>query len=227
MTVHELSPSTSRAPEPRAAPQDDAALVTRVRVGDEAACEALYLEHHERLWKFAYGYVRSRDVAEEIVQDVFLALWRGRREWEVRTSARTWLYAAVRHQALNHLRHERVVARLAASVDGEGGSRESQADADRPRAIAMGAPPADAQRIVEERELDETVARAIATLPERCRVAMTLRWKHDLSAAEIARVLATTPESVRVLLTRARRDLAGLLARLAGDGRGDGTSGSA
>ena len=227
MTVPEPSSSPSRAAVARAAPQDDAALVARVRVGEEAACEALYLEHHERLWKFAYGYVRSRDVAEEIVQDVFLALWRGRREWEVRTSARTWLYAAVRNQALNHLRHERVVARLAAPADGKAGPRDPCADADRPRPIAMGGPPADAQRAVEEQELDETVARAIAALPERRRVAMTLRWKHDLSAAEIARVLATTPESVRVLLTRARRDLAGLLARLEGDGGEGGAPDSA
>jgi RNA polymerase sigma-70 factor (ECF subfamily) len=195
-----------------AAPLDDAALVARVRVGDESACEALYLEHHARLWRFAYGFVRSRDVAEEIVQEVFLSLWRGRREWDVRTNARAWLYAAVRNQALNHVRHERVVARLATPrADGVDG-----ADAVAGGLVAMGGPPADAHASVEQHELDDAVARAIARLPERRRIAMTLRWKHDLSAAEIARVLATTPESVRVLLCRARQDLAGLLARLRG-----------
>ena len=202
------------APAAPAAPFDDAALAARLRVGDESACEALYLEHHERLWRFAYGFVRSRDVAEEIVQEVFLSLWRGRREWEARTNVRAWLYAAVRNQALNHVRHERVVASLVAARAGSGGGEPDDRDVERP--VAMGGPPADAQRSLEELELEEAVAREIARLPERRRIAMTLRWKHDLSAAEIARVLATTPESVRVLLSRARHDLAGLLSRLRG-----------
>lgn len=211
MTAPDLA-ARLRAPDASPASPDDASLVARVRVGDESACEALYLEHHQRLWKFAYGFVRSRDVAEEIVQEVFLSLWRGRREWDVRTNARAWLYAAVRHQALNHVRHERVVARLVAPrADGVG-----DVDAHAGIPLAMGDPPPDPDASLERRELDDVVAREIARLPERRRIAMTLRWKHDLSAAEIARVLATTPESVRVLLCRARQDLAGLLARLRG-----------
>ena len=51
------------------------------------------------------------------------------------------------------------------------------------------------------------MTQALATLPERRRLAMTLRWKHDLPAPEIARVLGTTPQAVRHLLhARARRD---------------------
>jgi RNA polymerase sigma-70 factor (ECF subfamily) len=193
-------------------PPDDAALVARVRMGDETAFETLYRAHHDRLWKFAYGYLRSREMAEEVVQDVFLSVWRERSEWDVRSTARVWLYAAVRNRALNHLRHERVVARL---VDGDAGlSAAGAATEGRDEAPAMGQPPPDAQTRLETGELEETVARALAALPERRRLAMTLRWRHDFSAAEIARVLATTPESVRVLLTRARQDLAGLLARL-------------
>jgi RNA polymerase sigma-70 factor (ECF subfamily) len=68
--------------------------------------------------------------------------------------------------------------------------------------------------LVETGELERAVAAAISVLPERRRVAITLRWKHDLTAAEIAHVLGTTPDAVRVLLTRARQDLAGLLERL-------------
>lgn len=188
---------------PLAPPSDEQQLIARIRAGDEEAFGALYLAHHDALWRFAYGYVRSRDVAEELVQDVFLALWSARAEWEVRTKARAWLYAAVRHQALNHLRHERVAARL---LDA------SSADPARP-AVAMGAPPPDAHEAVEAGELDDALARALEELPERRRAAMTLRWKHDLSPLEIARALGTSPEAVRVLLTRARQELAGLLGR--------------
>jgi len=178
-----------RAPDPVAA----------IRAGDEAAFEALYLAHHDALWRFAFAQVRSAAVAEELVQEVFLALWRDRAGWEVASSARAWLYGAVRNQALNHLRHERVVARLA----------------DRTRAVPAESP-ADAHARLEAEELDTAIARALAALPERRRVAMTLRWTHDLPAPEIARVLGTTPEAVRVLLTRARQELGALLRLVRG-----------
>jgi RNA polymerase sigma-70 factor (ECF subfamily) len=70
----------------------------------------------------------------------------------------------------------------------------------------------DQQLALEAEEIDQAVIHAIAELPERRRIAMTLRWKHDMSSLEIARVLGTTPEAVRTLLSRARADLLPLLA---------------
>ena len=192
---------------PCAVPPAEAALLARLRAGDESACEALFLAHHEALWRFAYGHVRSSDVAEEIVQEVFLQLWRDRARLDVRTSVRAWLYGAVRNQALNHVRHERVVHRLADRV-----ARAEVTPDDAPP--AMSTPLADVQATLESNELDAVVARAIAALPEKRRTAMSLRWAHDLSAPEIARVIGTTPEAVRVLLTRARQELAGILEHL-------------
>lgn len=195
----------------RVEPHDDGELALRLAAGDESACEALYLAYRGPLWRFAYSYVRSREIAEELVQEVFLALWRARSDAVIRTSARAWLYAAIRNNALNHLRHERVVTRLnarTAPVDSAPAVAAAHAD----DAIGMGAQAADAQLTVEAHELDDAISRAVAALPERRRLAMTLRWKHDLTASEIARVLNTSPESVRVLLTRARQDLASLLS---------------
>lgn len=207
-TAHPLRPPAPAAPPP------DRALVARVRAGDEAACEALYLAYHGPLWRFAYGYVRSAAVAEELVQEVFLALWRNREDWDVAGSVRAWLYAAVRNQALNHLRHERMVARVAARHGAaEPGAAAHAADEDA-RSPAMADPPPDPQALAEAHDLEAAVARAIAALPERRRVVMTLRWRHDLAPQEIAGVLGTTPEVVRVLLSRARRELAALLGRV-------------
>jgi len=188
---------------------EESSLVLRIRAGDESACETLYRACRGPLWRFAYSYVRSPEVAEELVQEVFLALWRNRAEAGAHGGIRSWLYAAVRNQALNHLRHERIVTRLDTRAKGrdENGGETSGAE----RTIAMGAPAPDAHSEIEASEIDEAVMRAIAALPERRRVAMTLRWKHDMPASEIARVLNTTPESVRVLLTRARQDVAALL----------------
>jgi RNA polymerase sigma-70 factor (ECF subfamily) len=204
-------------PSVLAPPNEESDLVTRIRGGDEAAFQALYLAHHDGLWKFAYAYVRSRDVAEELVQDVFLSLWAARGSWEVKTRIRAWLFAAVRHHALNHLRHERVVARaLGTRAGGEGRPTDPQRGhgVARIEVLTMGAPPPGQQETAEARELDEAIERAIAELPERRRIAMTLRWKEDMSPLEIANVLGTTPEAVRVLLSRARAELTGLLERV-------------
>jgi RNA polymerase sigma-70 factor, ECF subfamily len=187
-------------------------LVGRIRSGDVSACEALYRSFHEPLWRFARSFVRSSEIAEELVQEVFLALWRDRRDWDVRISIRAWLYAAVRHHALNHLRHERVAARLRERTAAARDAIVEHATTDA-QPVAMGAAPLDAHASAEAQELEQIVTNAIAALPERRRLAMMLRWKHDLSAAEIATVLGTTPESVRVLLTRARQELATLLQR--------------
>jgi|GEM_PF-76111 RNA polymerase sigma-70 factor (ECF subfamily) len=226
-TLQVLSSSLSDGPAviKASAPVDDeeSNLVPRIRSGDEAAFELLYLAHHDELWRFAYAHVRSRDVAEELVQDVFLAVWGTRATWEVNTRVRAWLYASVRHLALNYLRHERVVTRTTganARAPGggawEGGSPASVAigqtsGSARVDATTMGTPPMDPQLALEAEEIDQAVVHAIAELPERRRIAMMLRWKHDMSSLEIARVLGTTPEAVRTLLSRARADLVPLL----------------
>lgn len=197
---------------------EESNLVARIRRSDERAFEALYLAHHNELWRFAYTYVRSRDVAEELVQDVFLAVWGTRATWEVNTRVRAWLYASVRHLALNHLRHERIVTRTLGAGEwlgnhGPSGATERMSGSGPLEAMTMGAPPIDQQLALEGEEINAAVSHAIAALPERRRIAMTLRWKHDMSSLEIARVLGTTPEAVRTLLTRARADLASLLER--------------
>jgi RNA polymerase sigma-70 factor (ECF subfamily) len=202
---------------------EESDLVPRIRRGDEVAFESLYLAHHDELWRFAYACVHSRDVAEELVQDVFLAVWGTRATWEVNTRVRAWLYASVRHLALNYLRHERVVTRTTGANSRASGGSAWESGSQVPAAIGqisgsagvdamtMGTPPMDQQLALEAEEIDQAVVHAIAELPERRRIAMMLRWKHDMSSLEIARVLGTTPEAVRTLLSRARSDLVHLL----------------
>ena len=190
-----------------AVPTEEWNLVARIRGSDEKAFESLYLAHHDELWRFAYNYVRSRDIAEELVQDVFLAVWGSRETWDVHTRVRAWLFASVRHLALNHLRHERIVARMIGVAQAASGGDAAT------EAVAMAAPPMDQLLAIEAEELDNACLQAIGELPDRRRIAMTLRWKHDMSSLEIARVIGTTPEAVRTLLTRARADLTVLLER--------------
>jgi RNA polymerase sigma-70 factor (ECF subfamily) len=198
----------SRSASPvRPLPLADAELVARLRAGDASALEALHATHHDALWRFAHAQVRSAQGAEDIVQDVFLSLWRTRAAWQITTSITGWLYGAVRQQVLRYQRREREVVRIAERAEARGlavvGSTELAA-------IGTGARTPRAS--VEGREIDDGVAPSVDALPERRRIAMSLRWRHQLSPREIAMVLGTTPEAVRVLFTRARHDLVRVLA---------------
>ncbi len=197
--------------ESRAVAASDAHLIARVRSGDDVAFETIFRQHHDALWQFAYHQVGCAETARDIVQDVFFALWRKHAEWEVTSSISGWLYGAVRHHILRHRRSERSVSRITDRAARAAITEYGESVASDVIAVGMGMPNRDAHSLMEARELDDAVTEALAALPERRRLAMTLRWKHDLPAPEIARVLGTTPQAVRHLLLRAREELAALL----------------
>src|SRR5256886_416983 len=82
----------------------------RIRAGDAAAFERAFRTYHPALCKFAFRYVHSRDVAQELVHDVFATLWEERGRLSV-DRLKSYLYAAVRNLAISHLRHELVERR--------------------------------------------------------------------------------------------------------------------
>src|SRR6266498_3572076 len=80
----------------------------RMRTGDEPAFEALFRAYVEPLCSFAYSYVQSESVAEEIVQDLFARLWERRALLETPRNVQAYLYGATRNRALNYLRDRHV-----------------------------------------------------------------------------------------------------------------------
>jgi RNA polymerase sigma-70 factor (ECF subfamily) len=187
-------------PESDAEPSDrDAQWVRSVRRSDTAAFEALFLTYYERLVRFVYGYVKSRSVAEEVVQDVFFNIWSQRDRWEVQGAVRTYLYAATRNRALNRIRRSALEQRWA---DGMG---EDDATAILPRI-------AQANERVELTELDAAIRHAIDQLPPRCRETFVLSRQHQLSYEQIAQVMQISVKTVQEQIARALRSLRTSLA---------------
>jgi len=132
-------------------------------------------------------------VAEEIVQTVFLRIWEGRDTWQPTNGARAYLFAACRNQALDLLRHERIVSRTAKfAVD---------------LSTAHGSPPARADAELEAAELVERLRRVVAQLPERRRLVVVLRWQYQLTNPEIAEIMAISVKGVEMQFSRALADL--------------------
>lgn len=173
---------------------DERALLERIRRGDEAAFETVFRAHYPPLVGLAEGMLRSRAVAEEVVQDVMLELWRRREALPVEESLRGYLFRATRNRALNHLRHSRVERRGEPHVAGEG--------VDRPAAPAV---------LVEE-EIDIALRAAVSDLPDRCREIFELSRVHGLRYAEIAGALGISVKTVEAQMGKALRILRERLA---------------
>ena len=79
------------------------AWVDRIRAGDMDAFESLYRTYWQRLYTFAFRYVGSKEEAEDVAQEVFYRIWRGRERWVPAGAVRGYLYLSVRNAARDRL----------------------------------------------------------------------------------------------------------------------------
>jgi RNA polymerase sigma-70 factor (ECF subfamily) len=167
------------------APHDsDAVLLERLRAGDSAVFEDLFLRHYTRVYRVVYGVVGNAQEAEDLAQEIFTMLYRQPPQLEGGGALAAWLYRVAVNRALNALRAEQRAERgIIWAVP------EQQRD------------PQDEYLRREERERVRTV---LAQLPERTAKLLLLRHA-GLAYAEIAAALQVAPGSVGTLLARAER----------------------
>jgi RNA polymerase sigma-70 factor (ECF subfamily) len=194
-------------PAPPAAP-DERALVARLRAGDRAAFAALVARHGGALLRLASTFVRQRAVAEEVVQETWLAALEGLDRFEARSSLRTWLFHILANRARTRaVREGRSVPFSALSGPGDD---EPAVDADRfsPGGAWRESPAAwteeDPERLALGAETRAVIEAAIAALPEGQRAVITLRDLEGLETEAICELLGITVTNQRVLLHRAR-----------------------
>jgi RNA polymerase sigma-70 factor, ECF subfamily len=172
-------------PEPTGAiDPGDAALVERIRAGDDRAFEARHRAHAATMLEVARRIVASDEAALDLVQDTFLAIWERRSTLAIRTNLRAYLITAVRNRALNDARKHRL--RLAHQ-------RGLAADGVDP---VMSQRPVDAQRALEQTELAQAFGEAFARIPARSRTVARLRWVDRAGRAEIAERLGISVRTV-------------------------------
>ena len=181
---------------------DEIHLLERIRAGDSDAFDAVFRANYAALVGSAERILGRRDVAEEIVQDVMLELWRRRETLAVEDSLRGYLFRATRNRSLNHLRHGAIEKRAEpelAAIRAESGSSAHAA-------------------LVEE-EIEVAVKRAVADLPARCREVFELSRVHGLRYSEIATTLGISVKTVEAQMGKALRLLRERLAQWLPDSR--------
>jgi RNA polymerase sigma-70 factor (ECF subfamily) len=195
-----LAPLRRRA---RAHSEDDE-ILARLRAGDEEAFLALVERHHESMVRVASSFVASRAVAEEVVQETWLAVLRGIDGFAGRSSFRTWLIAILVNRARSTgVREHRSVA------VGDAGPA-----VDRSRFDVSGAwmsPPVHWIEDSEDRMVADAMASrihsALGDLSARQREVVLLRDVEGLSTREVCEVLDISEGNQRVLLHRGRSHL--------------------
>lgn len=202
----------------------DLAIVERLRTGDEAAFMELVDQLQPAMLRVARMYVSTTAVAEEVVQDAWLGVFRGLQSFEGRSSLRTWIFRILTNIAKTRGQREGRSLPFA-SLAGDDldtpavdPSRFDPPDGPRGRWSTI---PDDWSHIPEERllgrETRDVIGRAIASLPpmqaEVIRLRDTLGWTSE----EVRNALDLTETNQRVLLHRARAKVRGALERYLSD----------
>jgi len=186
-------------------------LVERLREGDASALEALMERYASRVFRVARGIARTDADAEEVVQDVFLALARKIESFEGRAQLSTWIYRVATNAALLKRRGKRV--QLEVSLEEHLPTFKEDGHRDGPRDYVL----ADWSRTPEAELLDgearTVLARAIDQLPDTYRAVLILRDVEELSNEETARILDESVGSIKSRLHRARMALREQLTR--------------
>jgi len=176
-------------------------LMLRVQAGDLTAFEELVGRNQERVFAIVFRFVRRRDVAEDLAQQVFLRVFRSAARYTPKARFVTWLYRVCVNTALNHIRNDSrrkcCVGSHAQNLEGEG------------RNVADTSCPPPWHNLARE-ETESRIWAAVETLPERQRAALILRTD-GMSYEDIADTLSLTTIALKSLLARARSRLKEML----------------
>ncbi|MGH9744112.1 MAG: RNA polymerase sigma factor [Candidatus Acidiferrum sp.] len=193
--------------------RSDVQLMLDVKAGDEQSFELLLQRYRRPLVNFLYRMVRAREEAEDLAQEVFLRVYRARKDYVPSAKFTTWLFRIATNLALNSVRdnrHQRMEVSLDApvTVDAEDGDEKVLDIAEKNPNIE--------QHLIEEAR-KKMIRHAIDKLPEKQRAAVLLHKYQELDYGDIAKILECSESALKSLLFRAyetlRVELAPLVAR--------------
>ena len=185
--------------DPEAPPlEQDADMLQRLHGGDRTAMAELYDRYFDRLYSLVFNQVdRNRDIAEDIVQETFLAALKSAKGFKGRSSAYTWLCSIAYHKVADHYRRQsRERKRMVSGIDVdtvddvENPGRQPQPDS-----------------LIESAETRQVVNEALAKLPWDYRQVLILKYVEEMSVLEISQIMDRSPKSIEGLLTRSRKAL--------------------
>lgn len=176
-------------------------IFNRVENGDIQAYEMLFKEYYTFLCSYAYGLTRERHIAEEIVENFFVDLWKNRQRINITTSVRSYFITSVHNRCLNYLQREksRVISSddISELIEKEGTVGNVLIATEVPLLLAN--------------ELENALSKAIEKLPPNCKEVFMLSRYKDLSYEEISEKLNISVNTVKTQIKIALSKLRELL----------------
>jgi RNA polymerase sigma-70 factor, ECF subfamily len=205
----------------------EATLLARLKRGDEGAFDELVNQHHSALIRMAMGYVADREVAEEVVQDTWMAVIESLDRFEGRSSLRTWVCGILIHKAKDRgVREKRHTAFSAfESYDDD---NDEAVDPSRFQQTGEGAghwafPPQPwddrtPEKLLASQQAVNAMQRAIEALPATLKEVLILRDVEGVDAKELCELLKITETNLYVRLHRARERVRAAVETYLGEG---------
>jgi RNA polymerase sigma-70 factor, ECF subfamily len=179
----------------------DEALIGRIAAGDKLAMHLLFARHHVRVYRFVLRLVRDESLAEDLISEVFLDVWRQASRFERRSAVGTWLLAIARHKALSELRKRRPQALEEEAAE----AIEDSAD--------------DPETAMQKQDKSEILRKCLSGLSAEHREIVDLVYYHEKSVEEVAGIVGIPANTVKTRMFYARKRLSELL-KAAGVDRG-------
>jgi RNA polymerase sigma-70 factor (ECF subfamily) len=171
----------------------DEVLIGRIASGDRLAMQVLFARHHVRVYRFVLRLVREESLAEDLISDVFLDVWRQAGRFEGRSAVSTWLLAIARFKALSALR------------------RRPDEELDEEKAAAIEDPSDNPEVVLEKKDKSAIIRKCLAGLSAEHREIIDLVYYHEKSVEEVAEVIGIPENTVKTRMFYARKRLAELL----------------
>jgi RNA polymerase sigma-70 factor (ECF subfamily) len=179
----------------------DEALISRIAAGDRLAMQVLFARHHVRVYRFVLRLVSNPTLAEDLISEVFLDVWRQAGKFEARSAASTWLLAIARFKALSALR------------------RKPEEELDDEAAGAIEDPADDPEVSVQKKDKGEILRKCLTALSPDHREIIDLVYYHEKSVEEVAVIVGIPEATVKTRMFYARKKMSELL-KAAGVDRG-------
>jgi RNA polymerase sigma-70 factor (ECF subfamily) len=196
MNIASTHPGRAAASRAQAAAREnysDEALIKRIAAGDRLAMQTLFARHRVAVYRWLLRLVNEEALAEDLLSEVFLDVWRQAASFEARASVSTWLLVIARYKALSARRR-----RTDAALDD--------------RALSV-ADPADGPDLVLENKMRaDLVRQCLAKLSPEHGEVIDLVYYHDKSVEEVARIIGIPEATVKTRMFYARKKLAELVS---------------
>lgn len=163
-------------------------ILNELQKGNERAFDFVFKEYYNTLSRISFSYIKDQDIAEGLVQEVYLKLWKKREQLVHVENIFSYLMSMVRNQCIDYLRKEKLNSKMHLNFEPEISDNSTEEQ-------------------ISKNEFEEQLIRSILKLPERCRIAFELSRFEGCTNKEIAHSMKISVKGVEALIGRSLKFL--------------------